>query len=122
MTEYRQLAQAAMAKACGFDPYFPERSDVMVSAWAEALEHGGITELEDVLMAVRVMFMQNGDPGWHPTPRVLVTTARECKKLRQEREEKNRPAIEEAPKRTFREFRERHPEVVFPKVGKDVPQ
>lgn len=110
-----------MAKCVGYSPYFPEKSDVMVSAWAEALEDGGITEMADVLMAVRVMYRQYGDPGWHPTPRVLVATARECKKLRLEREAKARPAVEEGPKHTFREFKERHPDVVFPKFGKQVP-
>lgn len=120
MTEYRKLALVAMAKCVGYSPYFPEKSEVMVSAWAEALEDGGITEVEDVLMAVRVMYRNFGDPGWHPTPRVLVATAQECRNMRVRREREAQPVIEEAPKLTFREYRERHPEVVFPKLGKDL--
>lgn len=125
MTEYRQLAAAAMAKACGYDPYFPAKSDVMISAWAEALEDGGITELADVLMAVRVMYRNWGDPGWRPTPRVLVTTAKECRNMRLQRirdEDERRLAIEAVPKYTYQEFKERHPEVAFPKLGKDIPE
>lgn len=125
MTEYRQLASAAMAKCCGYDPYFPEKSDVMVSAWAEALEDGGITEMADVLMAVRVMYRNHGDPGWRPTPRILVATAQECRNMRLRREREAREeqtAIEEKPKVTFQEFKARHPEVVFPKLGKDLPK
>ena len=121
MTEYRKLAQAAMAKCVGYDPYFPEKSDVMVSAWAEALEDGDITELEDVLMAVRVMYRQYGDPGWHPTPRVLVATAKECRDLRLEREAaewEKRGALPGPRRYTFQEFKKRHPEVKFPKLGK----
>lgn len=123
MTEYRKLAAAAMAKCVGYDPYFPEKSDVMVNAWAEALEDGGITELADVLMAVRVMYRNHGDPGWRPTPRVLVATAQECRNMRVRREREAREsqlAIEEAPKVTFQEFKQRHPDVEFPKFGKDI--
>jgi len=123
VTEYRQLAKAAMAKCVGYDPYFPEKSDVMVSAWAEALEDGGITELADVLMAVRLMYRNFGDPGWRPTPRVLVATAQECRNLRvrREREAREEQTAIEGPRRyTFHEFRERHPHVKFPKFGKDI--
>jgi hypothetical protein len=121
---YRQLAQAAMAKSVGYDPYFPAKSDVMISAWAEALEDGGITEMADVLMAVRVMYRNHGDPGWHPTPRVLVATAQEVKKLRLERERKVREetmALEGPPRYTYREFKERHPDVEFKRFGKSIP-
>lgn len=121
MTEYRRLASMAMAKCVGYDPYFPEKSDVMVSAWAEALEDGGITNVDDVLMAVRVMYRNFGDPGWRPTPRVLVATAQECKKMRLEREaaEYTKRAALDGPKRyTFAEFRKRHPDVKFPRFGK----
>lgn len=116
MTDYRRLAAAAMAKCVGYDPYFPEKSDVMIGAWAEALEDGHITELADVLMAVRVMYRNYGEPGWRPTPKVLVDTARECRKLRLEREAK--PEIEGPPKKTFAEFKRDHPEVKFPRFGK----
>lgn len=121
MTEYRKLASAAMAKCCGYDSAFPNKSEVMISAWAEALEDGGITELCDVLMAVRVMYRNYGDPGWRPTPRVLVATAQECRNMRVAREKERDavPEIEE-PKYNFREFKARHPEVKFPKLGKDL--
>jgi hypothetical protein len=118
---YRNLAIDALSKALGYDPMLPQ-SDVMVSAWAEALEYAKVDNREDVLTAVRVMYALNGDPGWRPTPRVLVTTARECKKLRLEREEKMvwLPPAEKDERITFAQFRERHPDVVFPKFGKGV--
>lgn len=120
MTDSRKLAQVAMAKIVGYDPYFPEKSDVMISAWAEALEDGGITAVKDVLMAVRVMYRNYGDPGWRPTPKVLVTTAQECRDMRLRREREAQPEIEGPPRYTFQEYKERHPEVKFPKFGKDL--
>lgn len=112
---------AAMAKCVGYDPYFPEKSDVMVSAWAEALEDAKITELEDVLMGVRVMYRQNGDPGWRPTPRVLVTYANEARKVRLTREfSRDEKQLDGPRKYTYAEFRERHPDITFPRLpGKD---
>jgi hypothetical protein len=70
------------------------------------------------------MYRNHGDPGWRPTPRVLVTTARECKKLRLEREHaeaERRHALAGPPKKTFAEFKRDHPEVEFPKFGKAIP-
>lgn len=112
--EARKLALAAMAKCCGYDAHFPERSEVMVSAWAEALHDAKITEMDDVLMAVRVMYRDLGDPGWRPTPRVLVTYAREARKVRLSREfTRDQKAIDGPPKYTYAEYRERHPDVHF---------
>jgi len=117
---YRNLAIDAISKAVGYDPYLP-KSEAMVDAWAEALEDAGINEQADVLMAVRVMYRNHGDPGWRPTPRVLVATAREVKKLRLERQQKSQGEIEGPPKVTYAEFRARHPDVQFPKFGKAIP-
>lgn len=120
--DFRALARAAMAKCCGFDPYFPEKSEVMVAAWAEALEDARITETQDVLMAVRIMYRDLGEPGWRPTPRVLVRYATECRKVRLTREfSRDEKQIEGPPKFTYAEYRERHPDVTFPRPpGKDV--
>jgi hypothetical protein len=121
---YRNLAIDAISKCMGYDPYLP-KSEAMVLAWAEALEHGGIPSdaTEDVLMAVRVMYQLHGDPGFRPTPKMLVETTRECRKLRRQREaaDSEAKAIEDSEKITFAEFRRRHPEVKFPKFGKGVP-
>ena len=119
MVSYRNLAIDALSKACSYDPYFP-KSEAMVSAWAEALEDAGIDSQEDVLMAVRVMYRNYGDPGWKPTPRVLVATAKEVRKLRREREAKNEAKQIDGPRKvTYAEFRKRHPDVEFPTFGKD---
>lgn len=120
---YKNLAIDAISKMMGFDPFLP-KSEAMVLAYAEALEHARINDRDDVLMAVRVMYVKHGDPGWRPTPKVLIDTARECGKIRREREAddaERRAELEGPPRRTFREFREAHPDVVFPKFGKDVP-
>lgn len=121
--DYRRLARSAMAKCVGYDPYFPEKSDIMVSAWAEALEDAKVTEEVDVLMAVRLMYRQHGDPGWRPTPRVLVTYAKECQKARLTREfSRDEKQLDGPRKYTYAEFRERHPDITFPRPpGKDIP-
>lgn len=112
-----------MAKCVGYDPYFPEKSDVMVSAWAEALEDAGVDEAQDVLMAVRLMYRKHGDPGWRPTPKVLVTYAVECRNVRLAREfSRDEKQLDGPRKYTYAEFRERHPGVTFPRPpGKSVP-
>ncbi len=116
---YRDLAIDAISKAMAYDPYFP-KSEAMVSAWAEALEDAGIDHRDDVLMAVRVMYRQFGDPGWRPTPRVLVTVARECRTIRLRRQQRDAPAIEGPERITFAEYRRRHPDITFPKFGKRI--
>lgn len=122
MTEYRKLAAAAMAKCVGYDPYFPEKSDVMISAWAEALERAKVDDERDVLEGVSRMYAEHGDPGWRPTPKVLVSYAQQVwrERLYSERQQELE-AEDTAPKKTFAEFRRDHPDVVFPKIGKAVP-
>lgn len=123
-TSYKNLAIDAISKCIGYDPYLPQ-TEAMVCAWAESLESAGIDSLEDVLMAVRVMYQTHGDPGWRPTPKVLVDTARECRKLRLEREAaaaEKRAALAGPERITLEEYRRRHPEVQFPSVGKTIPR
>lgn len=123
-TSYKNLAIDAISKCIGYDPYLPQ-TEAMVCAWAESLEAAGIDALEDVLMAVRVMYRTHGDPGWRPTPKVLVETARECRKLRLEREaaaSEKRAALEGPERITLEEYRKRHPDVQFPSFGKSVPK
>lgn len=123
MTDYRQLARAAMAKCCGYDPYFPERSDVMVSAWSEALERAGMDDEGDVLEAVTRMYGELGLPGWRPTPKVLVQYAQQVwrERLYNERQVELQVESSGGPKKTFAEFRRDNPDVVFPKFGKEIP-
>lgn len=121
---YKNLAIDAISKCIGYDPYLPQ-TEAMVLAWAESLEGAGIDALEDVLMAVRVMYRTHGDPGWRPTPKVLVETARECRKLRLEREaaaDKKLAALEGPERISLQEYRKRHPDVQFPSFGKSVPK
>lgn len=119
---YWNLAVDAISKCMGFDPYLPQ-SDAMIAAWAESLMDAGISEWADVEMAVRVMYRTYGDPGWKPTPKVLIDTAVECRTIRLQREAREAEkvaAIEGPPKFTYAEFRQRHPDVTFPKFGKKV--
>ena len=121
---YKTLAIDAISKCIGYDPYLPQ-TEAMVLAWAESLEGAGIDALEDVLMAVRVMYRTHGDPGWRPTPKILVETARECRKLRLEREAaaaEKRAALEGPERISLQEYRRRHPDVQFPSFGKSVPK
>lgn len=120
---YKNLAIDAISKCIGYDPYLPQ-TEAMVLAWAEALEEAGIDSLEDVLTAVRVMYRVHGDPGWRPTPKVLVQTAKECRQLRMERQgrDRQREAISGPEKITMDEYRRRHPEVTFQVVGKTIPK
>lgn len=119
---YRNLAIDAISKAYGYDPYLPQ-TEAMILAWAEALENAGIDSKEDVLAAVTKMYADHGDPGWRPTPKVLVAAARECRRVRREAsdQEAYRLSQLEDERITFRQWRERHPEIPFPKIGKEVP-
>jgi|LakMenE01Jun11ns_1017448.scaffolds.fasta_scaffold9455765_2 hypothetical protein len=123
-TSYKNLAIDAISKCIGYDPYLPQ-TEAMVCAWAESLESAGIDSLEDVLMAVRVMYRVHGDPGWRPTPKVLVQTARECRKLRLEREtaaDAKQAELQEPERITLQEFQKRHPDMQFPAFGKTIPR
>lgn len=114
MPSFKNIAIDAISKMMGYDPYLPQ-TEAMVLAYAEALEAAHIDSLQDVLEAVRVMYSRNGDPGWRPTPKVLVSTAIECRKARKIREEEEREEREvEVEKITLAEFKRRHPDVVFP--------
>lgn len=112
----------AMAKCVGYQPDFPQYSEAMVAAWAEAFERGHVTDERDVLEGVARAYEDHGDPGWRITPKVVVTYAQ---KVRRERVYAEKVAELEAqdtrPKITFAEFRKRHPEVKFPTFGKSVP-
>lgn len=123
-TSYRNLAIDAISKCIGYDPYLPQ-TEAMVMAWAEALQEARIDSLEDVLAAVRVMYQRHGVPGWRPTPKVLVETARDCRRERREKHAATAGAPEALAgpeKITLDEFRKRHPDVEFPVVGKTIPK
>lgn len=118
-TSYKNLAIDAISKCIGYDPYLPQ-TEAMVLAWAEALEEAGIDSLEDVLGAVKVMYQRHGDPGWRPTPKILVATARELRIARRDREAATGTGTTmlDGPERiTLEEYRKRHPEVKFPDFG-----
>lgn len=118
---YKNLAIDAISKCMGYDPYLPQ-TEAMVLAWAEALQEARIDSLEDVLGAVRVMYERHGDPGWRPTPKILVSIAKELRTQRAERAAKNPQRSLDGPERiTLEEFRKRHPEVKFPRVGQSIP-
>lgn len=121
---YRNLAIDAISKCMGYDPYLPQ-TEAMVQAWAEALETAKIDTRVDVLAAVAKMYLDHGDPGWRPTPKVLIATARECRRTRREADaaEAERVSALEGPERiTLKEWRERHPDIPLPTTfGKEVP-
>lgn len=117
---YENLARDALSKCLGYDPYLSV-SEVMVAAWTEALADAGLDDERDILMAVRVMYRVHGDPGWRPTPKILVATARECRAMRLRRDAPDTPELEGPPKITFAQWRKLHPDIPFPKVGKRIP-
>lgn len=121
MPSFKNIAIDAISKMMGYDPYLPQ-TEAMVMAYAEALEAAHLDNVGDVLEAVRIMYSQSGDPGWKPTPKVLVATAIKCRIARkvrelEEQEDEDEAAVE---KITLAEFRRRHPEVVFPAFGQPV--
>ena len=104
MTNYHNLAIDTISKIMGYEPFFP-KTEAMVMAYAEALEDSRLDHWPDLDKAVRIMFRENTDPKFRPTPGLVCKIAREVKKDRLEREPV--PEIEGPPKITFSEWRER---------------